>query len=213
MKISLFDLDRTLLKTSSSFQFCLYLYRRKVFSAKFLIFSVWCRLRYHFLGLSLEDLHREIFQKLLYGFPLQILKDHVQPFLDGLLQWAIYTPAFEALQKAKAQGEKIVILSNSPDFLVGPIASFFGVHGWGATEYGVDKEGRLCNIAILMDGRAKAAYLEEMRKEQKIAKEDITVYTDSHFDLPLLDACGNQVVVNPERKLKKIAKRHNWRII
>ncbi len=213
LKTSLFDLDRTLLQTSSSFQFCKYLYRKKVFSAKFLIFSVWYRFRFEFLGLSLEALHRGIFNKLLRGLSLQVLKEHVPPFLEELLKWAVYSPAFAELKKAKEKGEKTLILSNSPDFLVGPIANFFGVDGWGATEYRVDKDGCLCNISVLMDGAAKAAFLEEVRREEKVAKEDITVYTDSHFDLPLLYACGNQVAVNPDRKLRKIAKKQNWRVI
>ena len=35
-------------------------------------------------------------------------------------------------------------------------------------------------------------------------------YTDSYTDLPMLERVGNQVVVNPDPRLKRIAKRRGW---
>jgi len=38
-------------------------------------------------------------------------------------------------------------------------------------------------------------------------------YSDSFFDLPLLELVGNPVVVEPDKKLLKIAKQRDWQII
>ncbi len=213
MKISIFDLDNTLIRTNSSFQFCRYLYRKNVFSLQSLMTSVWYRLKYEFLGLSLIQLHQAVFEKILKGFSLEILEKHVPCFLEEFLEKDLYLPAYAELKKAKAEGQRTGILSNSPAFLVSPIAQFFGVDFWKATEYGVDKDKCLCNIAILMEGGAKAAAAEEMQIALGIAKEDMTGYTDSHADLPLLKACGNRVAVNPDRKLKRLALKQKWRVI
>ena len=35
-------------------------------------------------------------------------------------------------------------------------------------------------------------------------------YTDSYTDMPMLERVGNQVVVNPDPRLKRIAKRRGW---
>lgn len=47
------------------------------------------------------------------------------------------------------------------------------------------------------------------------AKRDIDLsrsffYSDSHSDLPLLEAVGHPVAVNPNRKLARIARRRSW---
>lgn len=213
MKISIFDLDKTLLRVNSSFEYSKFLYRKKVFSFWALVFSFWCNFRHRFLGLSLEGLHETVFHTLVKGLSLQTFEKNVAEFLEDFLKWGIYPPAYQELLEVKAKGHYMVIISSSPSFLVAPLAAFFGVDAWGATEYRVDKDKLLCNIAILMEGAAKAAFAEKIRESLGSHKEDITVYTDSHLDLPLLLAGGTQVAVNPDRKLKRIAKRQNWRVI
>ena len=39
-----------------------------------------------------------------------------------------------------------------------------------------------------------------------------TAYSDSHSDLPLLEAVGHPVVVNPDRGLRREAERRGWPI-
>ena len=40
-----------------------------------------------------------------------------------------------------------------------------------------------------------------------------TAYSDSHTDLPFLEAVGNPVVVNPDRELRRIAVERGWPIL
>jgi phosphoserine phosphatase len=37
-------------------------------------------------------------------------------------------------------------------------------------------------------------------------------YSDSHSDLPLMNAVGNPVAVNPDFRLARVAKRAGWPI-
>jgi phosphoserine phosphatase len=37
-------------------------------------------------------------------------------------------------------------------------------------------------------------------------------YTDSITDLPLLEAVGQPIVVNPDARLRRVAKRRGWPI-
>jgi len=176
-------------------------------------FSLFYRLRTRFWNMDLAELHEKVFRRLLLGFSLEELERHVGAFVNHFVPKAIYHPAYAALRKAQHLGHQTVILSNSPHFLVGPIAYYFGVDDWRATEYGVDKDKTLCNIANLMEGTNKARYLIEARKQLKIDKKNVTVYTDSHHDLPLLLEAGIPIVVNPDKKLLKIAKQNNWSVI
>ena len=38
-------------------------------------------------------------------------------------------------------------------------------------------------------------------------------YSDSISDVPMLEAVGHPVAVNPDAKLERIARRHNWPVV
>jgi phosphoserine phosphatase len=38
-------------------------------------------------------------------------------------------------------------------------------------------------------------------------------YSDSHTDLPFLEAVGHPVAVNPDRALRRIARERGWPIL
>jgi phosphoserine phosphatase len=43
--------------------------------------------------------------------------------------------------------------------------------------------------------------------------EDISFYSDSYTDLPLLEFSGSPVAVNPDRFLTYEAKKRGWKIL
>lgn len=160
--------------------------------------------------MTLHQLHEAVFGRILKGLSMDRVEKHIEGFLKLL---HFYRPACEELKAAQSRGEYTVILSGSPSFLVEPLAKFLKVDEWKSTMYGVDKDRVLCNIAILMEGTAKAQFLSEATKRLGINAEDVTAYSDSHTDLPLLMAVGKPVAVNPDRKLRKFAKLHKWSVI
>jgi phosphoserine phosphatase len=42
--------------------------------------------------------------------------------------------------------------------------------------------------------------------------EESIFYTDSITDVPLLEAVKEPVIVNPDKRLRRVAKARNWRI-
>jgi len=171
------------------------------------------RWKYYTTSMTLEELHHKAFDRLLKGISLDSLEKYIPEFLKQLLPQAIYQPAYQELQAAKKNGCFTAILSSSPSFIVQPFAEYFGVDAWDATTYGVDKDRRLCKIAKLVVGTEKVRYLVELQRKFSVSKEEVTVYTDSHDDIPLLLQAGEAVAVNPDRKLRKMARRHKWRVI
>lgn len=210
MKFSVFDLDRTLLSKNSSFEFCKYLYKNRIFSFFFVVQSFVYAIRHKYFGLTLEQLHRRVFDKFLRGMSLKTISEYVYSFVERELENLLYLPAFERLRLAQHEGQFTMILSNSPGFLVGAIASKLQVDDWRASEYKVDKDQKLCEIALILHGEAKAFWVQAMSLCLGIQKQDITAYSDSHLDLPFLEAAGAAVVVNPDRILKKISEEKNW---
>jgi phosphoserine phosphatase len=167
----------------------------------------------HKLGfLSINSLHQTAFQKIFRRVSIHALSKEVEHFLDKHFDSLCYIPALNRLLSA-LEDHSVILLSSSPDFLVGPIANRFGIAHWKGTEYLVDKQQKLCHIACLMDGEMKAKELISYAAQNGIFKKDITVYTDSILDLPCIEAAGNVIGVNPDRKLKRLCLKHPWEII
>lgn len=212
-RLSVFDLDHTLVKGNCSFGFCLYLVSKNVLPAYSLLYALFYYLRHHFFGLSLEKLHNHVFQLLLRGRSLPQLEAHVELFVDRYLDRAINASTLLRLRLAQHLGHYTLILSNSPSFLVAAFAKCLGVDDWKGTRYGVDQEKNLSHIDFILQGKEKADYVNELAFRLHIPKEDVTAYSDSYLDLPFLLTAGTPVVVNPDRKLRKYSESHAWTVL
>lgn len=212
-KISLFDLDHTLLSTSCSFSFGAYLYKKGLFSTLTMLklVGIYSLQRAGFL--SLVGVHSQIFKRLFLGKKANLFKQHLQSFIEEEVPSILYPPAIEKLQEAKKNQHFIAILSNSPDFIVHAVALYLGIPDFKATTYAIDEEEKFSSISCFFQGVDKAGYLKNILKRFNLEKINVTAYSDSVLDLPFLQEAGFAVAVNPDRKLKKIATRKHWEII
>jgi HAD superfamily hydrolase (TIGR01490 family) len=212
-KLVVFDLDETLITTNSSYCFLKILYRTKAISFFTFIRAVFLRFQFYLTQMSIEELHYRAFDTLLEGLSMEALQKDVDILLAQLLPGSLYAPAYNELKAAQKRGDYVALMSSSPDFLVKKFAAYFNIDWWEATVYDVDKENCLCKIAKLMVGTQKERCLLELQQELGIPKSQVVVYTDSNDDIPLLLQAGEAVAVNPNRKLRKAAEFHHWRII
>ncbi len=212
-KLTVFDLDRTIVADNCSMAFCRYLVAQKILPYSSLLYSFYFYIKHVFLGMSLSDLHSQVFERCLRGKSLDHLNVHIDPFLKEYLFSKLYPPAIAKLRLAQHLGHYTLILSSSPSFLVGKIAQFLGVNEWRATEYAIDKERNLCHIASMMQGEEKASCVKEIADQFAIARDKITAFSDSFLDLPLLLSVGTPVAVNPDRKLRRFSELNQWAIL
>lgn len=212
-KASAFDLDYTLVQINSSFAFCKYLVAVKTLPVSAFFYAVLIFIRHRFFGLSLQEMHEKVFHRVLRGKDLGHLDAHGEIFCKTYLLKKVYAPAVALLMEAKQAGHYTLLVSSSPSFLVRHVADFFHIDEWRATEYEVDSNNCLQRIRSLVDGNTKAEWIASLKARQGIDRESITAYSDSYLDMPFLLSAGEAVAVNPDRKLKKIFKQKNWRVI
>lgn len=210
MKVLAFDLDRTLLKQNSSLAFCRYLLAHRALSFSQFIFSLRCYFSYRFLGGSYHQLHQKVFTRLLLKKSHSTFESHARQFVRAKVGSLFYMPVVERLKKGKACGEKVLILSSSPTFLVEPIAHLLGADGWLATSYRVDAEGNIEQIADFVDGETKARFLRHFTEKVHAPAE---AYSDSFDDLPFLLEAAKAVAVKPDARLYRYAKMKQWEIL
>ena len=144
-------------------------------------------------------------------------KEKVNIFIDEFIQKKIenLTDSLtkKLLDEAKS-ANKVLIASGSHDFLVRRIANFFGINSSIGTPVEIKDDifsGELSGEPTFAKGKVRAVEKWCSQNNQKI-KESI-FYSDSINDLPMLEACGLPIVVDPDEKLKKISEERAYRII
>ncbi|MGM0440040.1 MAG: HAD family hydrolase [Chlamydiota bacterium] len=211
--ISVFDLDHTLLSVNSSFRFGMYLFWRGRMSLIDLYSWFSGYLRHKYFNTPLEDLHQQVFRRLFKGKNIEEYRPLVEGFVTKKFSSILKAPIVDALERAKRAGHYTVVLSNSPIFVVGPIAKRLEVDEWEGTSYLIDDEGVLNAVDKTVDGSAKAAYVTDLSKKMGIPLSNVTAYTDSHVDQPMLEIVGNPIVVDPTKLLQEVAQQKGWQII
>jgi HAD superfamily hydrolase (TIGR01490 family) len=125
------------------------------------------------------------------------------------------TPQARALvDKHRARGDTLVIITATNRFVTGPIAGEFGVPNLIATEP-EERNGRFTGkVAGTPSYReGKVARLKTWMAEHGATLQDSWFYSDSHNDLPLLSIVDHPVAVNPDDILRREALKHGWQIL
>ncbi len=213
MKISLFDLDHTLLKGNSSYHFGYYLYQNRILPKRKALSLITCYGLYYCGLLSPHSLNEIACKRFLHGLSFDEFNAHLSNFIDKHLEKILYHPAVVELNQARQRGEYTVILSSSPSIIVEPIAKWLGADESKGTEYSINSKGQIHSIISHLDGKQKAEYLLNLCSRMKIDIENTTAYSDCITDLPFLKTAGKAKGVNPDKQLKKICLVNNWEII
>lgn len=117
------------------------------------------------------------------------------------------------LRAHQAQGHVLVILTGTLAVLAQPLQEDLGVQWLIATELTI-RDGR-CTGEIEgfhPRGANKALLLRRLAADQDFDLEKSFAYADDSMDAPLLGVVGRPVVVNPSWPLRRLARRHGWRL-
>ncbi len=210
-KICFFDLDHTLVRVNITQKFLLSYFLDKPLKFSFKFFSNFpLFLKYKTNPQSLELAHLLIFA---------FIKDEYEDILQfsknfglKLFKKDLFLPVYEELRRAYHLGQKVVIVSAAPDFIVQSIAhSLGGIEAYGTT-YEKDVDNRI-KIKTILTGEQKANIARQVMAICETDEKNCIAYSDSYQDIELLAMAGEAIVVNPDQKLLKVAKEKNWRVI
>jgi len=174
-------------------------------------------LKYRVGGPLFGDLDKELFDR---GFPElrnksvgEIERVSRRSFEEGLIR-DIFPQALTLIRNLRTSGRKVLLATSSIDIIVKPLAEYLGVDDFVATR--LEFTNGLCT------GRFLSAPLFAEEKKRRVAEyvervdfslDDCGFYSDSIHDLPLLEAVGRPVAVNPDNRLRKVARRRNWEVL
>jgi len=215
MEAAFFDLDKTVIAKASMVAFGRPLYREGMISRSLVLRSVWGQLVYMHLGASDEKLARmrESVLALTKGWDQAKIRRIVAETLEDIVEPIIYSEAADLIEEHRAAGRLVVIISASPAEIVEPLGRYLGVDKIIASEAMVDDDGRYTGqMAFYAYGANKAVAMAELANAQGIDMARSFAYSDSATDIPMLEAVGHPVAVNPDRELARVAREREWEV-
>jgi HAD superfamily hydrolase (TIGR01490 family) len=138
-------------------------------------------------------------------------------FMREVIQPVIREEALALLNKHRAAGEQLVIITATNEFVTRPIAQAFGVDELIAVELVRDGDGwytgEILGVPSLREGKVERLQQWLHQRGLDWNKVETTFYSDSSNDIPLLQRVNHPVATNPDAKLKAFALEKGWPIL
>jgi len=136
-------------------------------------------------------------------------------FMAERVEAMLLPAAVELLERHRAQGHTLVIITATNRFVTELIARRYGVEHLIATEPEQDAggrfTGRLAGTPCFQDG--KITRLREWLTTRGDTLDGSWFYSDSRNDLPLLEVVAHPVAVDPDPVLEQTARDRGWPVI
>ena len=211
-----FDLDKTVIAKSSTLAFSRPLYRAGFLNRRALLKAAVGQLVYMMVGADHDQIERlrDQLQALTRGWDRYEIERIVRETVDEVIAPHVFAEALAVIDDHRRSGHRVVIVSSSPEEVVRPLARHIGLHEVIATRSRVDANGRYTGeIEFYAYGPRKAEAVVDYAARNDIPLPDSYAYSDSATDLPMLEAVGHPVAVNPDRELRNAARERGWDIM
>lgn len=215
-QLAFYDLDGTLISSNVVTQYAFFVRRhpsrlKSAFKYTKLLLSVPI-----LIGLDLYSRRQfnRVFFRAYRGMRLEWLEGLAGELFQHVMRPAIFPGAKELVERDRAQGLRTVLVTGSPDFAIGPLVRHFGF------------EDVICNRLVYRDGAAtgelaapliaeaeKVNAMRQLTREHRADASHSYAYSDSFSDVAMLESVGHPAAVNPDRRLKRIARARGWPVL
>jgi HAD superfamily hydrolase (TIGR01490 family) len=209
--IAFFDMDYTVLDTSSGLLYVKHLRQRGRIGRRALLRIAWWSLLYQIAAIDVNSAVPKLLSYAEHQSAARLMAEAYEWF-DAMLQAHIAPRAVERIEAHRQQDHRVVLISASTQFAVQPVADHLRVD-FLCTQL-IDRNDELTGEVVDPPcyGAGKVVWAQRYADEHEADLRDAYLYTDSHSDQPLLDAVGHPVAVNPDGRLKRLAQKRGWPI-
>ena len=208
-----FDLDKTILATSSTWALGTPMRRSGLISSRALAHGLIAQIPYLLVGAGAQRSSSlmEHLALMSAGISRRDLMEVVEGALTTAIEPAVYAEALDLIEGHRRAGHDVVVVSASISEMVTPIARLVGADRAVATHMEVGEDGLFTGrISRSMLHSEKVVALREDAAAHGIDPARCWAYSDSISDEPMLSAVGHPVAVNPDRDLRRLAQERDW---
>tara|TARA_Y100001934_G_scaffold263282_1_gene338823 strand:- start:121 stop:834 length:714 start_codon:yes stop_codon:yes gene_type:complete len=211
-----YDLDGTLCSTNVVHSYAFYARNAPTILGKFkktssLLASIPFFLAADFYS---RKLFNELFYRRYKGESEDRLAAMAQELFHEVIKPSIFDQAYHLVSQSRRAGHRQVLVTGALDLLAKPFAEHMGI------EYVLANQLEYVNgyatgriQGELVAGATKAAWIRRFTVEHRLDLESCFAYSDSMSDYPMLAVVGKPSVVNPDKRLKNIARQFDWPIL
>jgi HAD superfamily hydrolase (TIGR01490 family) len=211
-----YDVDGTLIKTNIVHSFAYYALNQPS-PVRSLVKGLQTAVSIPFF-VAADKLSRKLFNEFFYRYYAGQSEDRLivlaEDLFDEVIRPSIYPGARDLIAESKRAGVRQVLVSGGLDFTVAPLARYLGIEDVIANRLEFSKgyaTGQLCPPFV--GGATKANIMRDFATKHGVDLVRSWAYTDSYSDYPMLAAVGRPTVVNPDLRLRLIARSYDWPII
>jgi len=209
-----FDVDNTLVRGASTFHLARALHARGFFRARDIARFAVHQARYSVYGENAHHLEKVRSKALclVAGHSVHEVRSIGEQVYDDVLALRIFPGTKALLEAHLAAGHQVWLVTASPIEVGGLIARRLGATGALATVPEHDADGVYTGRldGEVMHGAAKARAARDLAARTGIDLARSYAYGDSMHDVELLGSVGHPCAVNPEPRLRRLARASGW---
>lgn len=165
--------------------------------------------------MAAELVDRRMFNELLFqsyeGMSEDRLEILAEEAFTKVILPSLYPRAMSLVEKSRAAGHEIVLVSGTLDFILRQL----GEHLGGATLVAnrLEMKNRRATGKLLrpvVAGPQKAQLIRDHARARGFDLDECFAFSDSYSDVPMLSVVGHPAAVNPDKRLSLLAKAYAW---
>ena len=170
-------------------------------------------------AMALAELRdRRLFNELLYanykGISLDRMEVVGRDVFEDIVEPRIFRGAQDLVDKCKAAGQRVVLVTGSLDHVIQHLADYLGADHY-ITNRLEFKEGIATGKLMrpVVAGPEKAGIIVEDARKHGHDLAKCHGYSDSYSDVPMLSVVGHPNCIKPDSKLRRLAQAYAWPVL
>jgi HAD superfamily hydrolase (TIGR01490 family) len=213
VRAALFDMDRTLVRKQTASLYVRYQRERGQATLVDSVRVLYWVAQYTLGVIDAQDVAARALQSIA-GVHETVFASRCDDMYRRLVEPHVADLGRAAVEAHRARGDLLAIVTGASAYTARPLARRLGIPHVVSSELEVGADGCFTGRVVdpLCYGEGKVARTELLGRALGFALEGSTFYTDSLTDLPLLERVREPIVINPDPRLARVAKKRGWRV-
>ena len=215
-RAAFFDVDGTLVRTNIVHAFAFYAMNQgSIFGTAWRTARTAASVPLYW---ALDKANRKVFNEVFYRAYAGMSEDRLLVLADELFE-EVLRPAIHAgtprlLDEARRAGCRLVLVTGALDFTMRRLGDHLGADDLIANRmHFVDGVATGRVVPPIVEGAHKARIVRDYCVREGLALDESFAYSDSFSDYPMLAVVGHPTAVNPDLRLRNVARAYEWPII
>jgi putative phosphoserine phosphatase/1-acylglycerol-3-phosphate O-acyltransferase len=207
---ALFDFDGTIIAGYSAMSLLQEKFKRREMGVEEIIETANVMAQYSMGGMSFSGLMTSA-AKFMKGMSEESFREFGEELYEKHIARKVYPEARAIIQAHQAKGHTVAIISSATIYQIEPTARDLDIEHILCSEYEVEGgefTGEIIRPLCFGEGKVLAA--EKLVASHGVDLDRSFFYSDSYDDIELLERVGEPRVLNPNTKLRAVAKDNNW---